>query len=39
MESGFLYAEAIFPVTAKNIMIFFKYVDIFADDVVYYGID
>ena len=39
MESGFLYAEAIFPVTAKNIIIFFKCVDVFADDVVYYVLD
>ena len=38
MESGFLYLEAVFLVSAKNTMIWYDYVDVFADDVVYYGI-
>ena len=38
MESGFLYPEAVFLVSAKSTMIWYDYVDVFADDVVYYGI-
>ena len=34
MESGFLYPEAVFPASAKSIMIWYGYVDVFADDVI-----
>ena len=34
MESGFLYPEAVFPVSAKNEVIQLSAIDIFADDVI-----
>ena len=39
MESGFLHPEGVFPMSAKNIIIKLGFIDIFADDVVYYVID
>ena len=38
MESGFLYPEVVFPVSAKSGMIQMDSVGIFADGVVYYEI-
>ena len=39
MESGFLYPEAPFPMSAKKQKSIFECVGIFADDVIYYVID
>ena len=40
MESGFLYPEAAFPVSAKKYNNFaLNAIDIFADGMVYYVID
>lgn len=39
MESGFLYPEAVFPVSAKSEVIQLNTIDIIADYMVYYVID
>ena len=39
MESGFLYSEAVFPVSAKSEVIQLNTIDIIADYMVYYVID
>ena len=39
MESGFLYPEAVFPVSAKRDVIQLNTIDIIADYMVYYVID
>ena len=39
MESGFLYPEAPFPMSAKEQKSILECVGIFADDVIYYVID
>ena len=39
MESGVLYSEIAFPVSAKSIIVKFECYQYFADDVVYYAID
>ena len=39
MESGVLYPEGVFPVTAKTQHSILNAIDIFADNVVYYVID
>ena len=39
MESGFLYPEAVFPVSAKSQVIQLNTIDIIADYMVYYVID
>ena len=39
MESGFLYPDVVFPVTAKTQRSNLNAIDIFADNVVYYVID
>ena len=39
MESGFLYPEAVFPVSAKSDVIQLNTIDIISDYMVYYVID
>ena len=39
LEPGFLYPEAVFPVSAKSDVIQLNTIDIFADGVVNYVID
>ena len=39
MESGFLYPESVFPVSAKSEVIQLNTIDIIADYMVYYVID